>query len=286
MIIRKIGSGIDQPIGSAGALVASSWRRRRARARRRPVLMQTSARLLPNALTILALCAGLTAIRDAIAGRWQNAVIAVLVAAVLDGLDGRIARLLKAQSRFGAELDSLADIASFGIAPALIIYLSALSGLGPFGWAAALIYAVCSALRLARFNATLDTPGPTWSKRFSVGVPAPAAACLALTPLVAGFEMDLTGPVTGPLVALWLVTVAGLMISQIPTLSSKSIRLAPRMFAPALLAISVVGAVFASAPWWTFLMLSVMYLGFIPVTIAWSRRMIAESATSAEVLYE
>ena len=142
--------------------------------------------LIPNIFTLLGLCAGLTAIRMAIEHRWDLAVAALVFAAFLDGIDGRIARLLKAQSRFGAELDSLADFVNFGVAPAIIIYNWALDDLKSMGWIVVLIYAVCAALRLARFNVALErTDQPAWQKSYFVGVPAPAGAIILLLPIYA-----------------------------------------------------------------------------------------------------
>ena len=164
---------------------------RRFRRRQRPTA-QTFNRLVPNIITVGALCAGLTAVRFAIAGKWEFAAIAILVAAVLDALDGTIARLLKAASDFGAELDSLSDVVAFGVAPALIIYFWSLSTIGGFGWAAALFFAVCCALRLARFNSTLETR-PAYAFKFFTGVPAPAGALLSLLPLVLVRETERKG---------------------------------------------------------------------------------------------
>src|SRR5271157_988908 len=133
--------------------------------------------VVPNVVTLLALCAGLTAIRFAIEGRFEIAVLAILFAAVLDGIDGRIARALKGSSRFGAELDSLADFMDFGVAPGLVLYLWSLQQLKTFGWAAVLIFAIAAALRLARFNVMIDDPNkPSWMGRFFTGMPAPAGA--------------------------------------------------------------------------------------------------------------
>jgi len=192
--------------------------RRKHRAR-----SQTFSRLLPNIITVGALCAGLTGVRFAIAEKWEFAMIAILVAAVLDALDGTIARLLKAASDFGAELDSLSDVVAFGVAPALIIYFWSLSDIGGFGWAAALFFAVCCALRLARFNSTMETR-PSYAYNFFTGVPAPGGALLALLPLLVSQDFGdgfFRHPaVTGP----WIVAMALLMVSQVPTYSLKQLR--------------------------------------------------------------
>ena len=183
---------------------------RRFRRKQRPTA-QTFNRLIPNIVTVGALCAGLTGVRFAITEKWEFAMVAILVAAVLDALDGTIARFLKAASNFGAELDSLSDVVAFGVAPGLIIYFWSLSTVGGFGWAAALFFAVCCALRLARFNSTLETR-PAYAYSFFIGVPAPAGALLALLPLVVSqeFGQGFYGhpAVTGP----WIVVVALLMV--------------------------------------------------------------------------
>ncbi|WP_126172574.1 CDP-alcohol phosphatidyltransferase family protein [Altericroceibacterium xinjiangense] len=221
--------------------------------------------VLPNAITAAALCSGLTGIRFAIDGNWSMAVFAILLAGMLDGIDGRIARLLKAQSRFGAELDSLADSLSFGTAPAIVLFLWALHDLPRFGWFASLAFAICCALRLARFNARIDLDDqPHKSAGFLTGVPAPVGAGLAFLPLFlwqATGEAEFRHPV---LVTVWLAIVAFLMISNLPTLSWSSIR--PRRHIR-LEAIALAGLVFAALltePWWTLAVLSIIYLVLMP----------------------
>jgi CDP-diacylglycerol---serine O-phosphatidyltransferase len=224
--------------------------------------------VLPNAITAAALCSGLTGIRFAINGDWRMAVLAIMLAGVLDGIDGRIARLLKAQSRFGAELDSLADSLSFGMAPALVMFLWSLQDLPRFGWFASLAFAICCALRLARFNARIDVEDqPHKSVGFLTGVPAPLGAGLAFLPMylwiATGNEL-FRQPV---LVAIWLVAIAGLMISNLATMSWTSIR--PRR-SIRLEAIALAGLVFAALltePWWTLIGLCVVYLALMPLAI-------------------
>lgn len=224
--------------------------------------------VLPNAITAAALCSGLTGIRFAIDGVWGMAVTAVILAGLLDGIDGRIARLLKAQSRFGAELDSLADSLSFGVAPALILFLWSLQGLPRFGWFAALAFAICCALRLARFNARIDVAEqPHKSVGFLTGVPAPVGAGLAFLPLylwlASGEELFRT-PIV---VALWITAIAALMISNLATLSWTSLR--PHSTVR-LGAIGLAGLLFAALltePWWTLVALSLVYLGLMPLGI-------------------
>jgi len=204
-------------------------RDKRARLRAQRVGGGNMNRLIPNAITVGALCAGLSGIRFAIDGRFEMAVAAIMVAAVLDGLDGRMARLLNGTSKFGAELDSLSDFLSFGVAPAVIVYLWVLSAWGGLGWIVALAYAVCCALRLARFNTMLSEPNqPSWAGHFFTGVPAPAGAGLALMPLMAHFEFG-AGLTDRPwLGALVLALVAFLMVSRLPTFSGKKVHV-PRV---------------------------------------------------------
>jgi CDP-diacylglycerol--serine O-phosphatidyltransferase len=221
--------------------------------------------MLPNAITAAALCSGLTGIRFAIDGAWAYALLAVVLAGVLDGIDGRIARLLNAQSRFGAELDSLADSISFGVAPALILFLWSLTDLPRFGWFAALAFAICCALRLARFNARIDVDDqPHKSAGFLTGVPAPVGAGLAFTPVYLWFETGeplLRHPVV---IALWLALIAALMISNMATLSWASIR-PRRTIRLGLLALSALGfAALLLEPWWTLAAISIAYLALMP----------------------
>jgi CDP-diacylglycerol---serine O-phosphatidyltransferase len=221
--------------------------------------------MLPNAVTAAALCSGLTGIRFAIDAQWTYAIGLVVLAGVLDGIDGRVARLLNAQSRFGAELDSLADSLSFGVAPALILFLWSLNEWERFGWFAALAFAICCALRLARFNARIDADDqPHKSAGFLTGVPAPVGAGLAFLPFYlwigTGYEF-LREPV---LMALWLTLIAVLMISNLPTLSWASLR--PRK-AIRLPLIAFTGLAFAALllePWWTLAAICTAYLVLMP----------------------
>lgn len=227
---------------------------------------QSLNRLIPNALTLLALCAGVTAMRYALDGAWERAVIAVLVAAVLDGLDGRIARALKATSRFGAELDSLSDIVCFGVAPAMVIYLWSLHGAGGFGWALSLLFAVCCALRLARFNIQLDNPvrRPAWMQNYFVGVPAPAAAGLALLPLVLGLQFEVPLFANPVITGLTLIGVSALMVSRIPTFAFKRVKVPGRYVVFVLLGVGTSFAFLISTPWITMAVAGFAYLASIP----------------------
>jgi CDP-diacylglycerol--serine O-phosphatidyltransferase len=191
--------------------------------------------LIPNIFTLLGLCAGLTAIRMAIEHRWDLAVGALVFAAFLDGIDGRIARLLKASSRFGAELDSLADFVNFGVAPGIIIFNWALDDLRSMGWIVVLVYAVCAALRLARFNVALERKDlPAWKSSYFVGVPAPAGALILLLPVYLQ-DLGLHLPRLTPLVLVYTLIVALLMVSRVPTFSGKAIgQKVPREHVPPL----------------------------------------------------
>lgn len=222
--------------------------------------------LVPNAITSGALCCGLTGIRFAIGGDFKSAVLAVILAGMLDGIDGRVARLMKAQSRFGAELDSLSDAISFGVAPALILYLWSLQEVPRFGWLAALALAVCCALRLARFNARIDMADqPHKSAGFLTGVPAPVGAGLAFLPIylwIASGREEFREPVA---IALWITLIAFLMISNLATMSWASLR--PRR-AIRLEVIAVFGLIFAALltePWLTLVGICAVYLALVPV---------------------
>jgi CDP-diacylglycerol--serine O-phosphatidyltransferase len=227
---------------------------------------------MPNAVTALALCFGLTGVRFGIAGEWEKAVGAIVVAGVLDGLDGRVARLLKAESRFGAELDSLSDVIAFGVSPAVILYLWTLQYIPKYGWVVALAHAVCCALRLARFNSQIDTKWqPHKSAGFLTGAPAPAGAAMALLPLILWLalgEADLPR-VQGIfaltyVVAPWTLFVAFLMISDLATYGWGSFRLRREFRLPALLLIGLVGAAMLTAPWATLGVAIILYAAAIP----------------------
>ncbi|HZC38716.1 MAG TPA: phosphatidylcholine/phosphatidylserine synthase [Sphingomicrobium sp.] len=225
--------------------------------------------MIPNMITTLALCFGLTGVSLAIRGEWDKAIGAIVLAGVLDGLDGRIARLLRAQSKFGAELDSLSDNIAFGTAPALILFLWSLQTVPRFGWIAALALAVSCALRLARFNARLDSAEqPHKSAGFNTGVPAPAGAGLAFVPiylwLITGNELFRRWE---PVMA-WTVFVAALMISSLPTYSWSSIRIRRDWRLFALAGVALFGAALIVAPWPTLLALAALYLLMIPVALA------------------
>lgn len=234
---------------------------RRRRFRPIPVRM-----LVPNVITLLAICAGLTAIRLSFEGRNELALAAIVFAAVLDGIDGRIARMIKGQSRFGAELDSLADFVNFGVAPGLILYFWQLHDLKNVGWIAAMIFAISGGLRLARFNATMDDPNkPAFAANYFTGVPAPAGAICVLLPIYLvfiGFD-----PLPAPLVAIYTLAIAFLMVSRLPVYSGKKLggRVAPEMVLPVVVLVVLFIAVLIAYPWHLLSVGSLLYLFSLPV---------------------
>lgn len=248
----------------------------RLRTRRRPRLKPRSINLLiPNLLTMLGLCAGLTAMRFALEGRYGTAAVAIAVAACIDGLDGRIARLLKATSRFGAEFDSLADFLCFGVAPAFILYLWSLQVARGYGFMPCLMFAVCMALRLARFNASIESgPFPSWQSGFFTGVPAPVGAGLALFPLFLGLEGRAMGwtwleqAARHPLVsAIALVATAALLVSTLPVWSGKNFKVPPRLVMPLLVGTGLFAALLVADPWGAFAAAGIMYLAMLPFSV-------------------
>lgn len=225
--------------------------------------------VVPNAVTALALCFGLSAVRFGIDHLWQLALASIVVAGMLDGIDGRIARLLKANTRFGAELDSLSDVIAFGVAPATILYLWALGDAPKFGWTAALSLTVCCALRLARFNANIDVADqPHKSAGFNTGVPAPAGAGLALVPMYLWLTTDIALFREWWVVMPWVVFVAVLMISNLATFNWSSFRLRREWRLAAIATVGLTGAALVTAPWQTLIGISAVYLGLIPFSIA------------------
>jgi len=256
-------------------------RRQRVRVRRRLSGLSVN-RMIPNVLTLLALCAGMTAIRFAIAGNFQAACYAIIAAGVFDGLDGRMARLLKATSRFGAELDSLADFVSFGAAPAAVLYLWTMESLDSVGWAIVLFFAVCCALRLARFNSELTTERPAYAAKFFSGAPAPAGAGLLMLPMFVSFACGDWIARSPYLNAVWISGVALLMVSTLPTVSLKPIRIPHDWVMPSLLGIGVLAGFFMTAPWPTLTVIGIVYTASIPLTIRAYRRAKAAAEASAK----
>ncbi len=243
--------------------------------------------LFPNILTVLALCSGLTSIRFAIGEQWERAVIALVIACFLDGIDGLVARLLHGTTKFGAELDSLCDAISFGMVPAILLYLWALQSAGTIGWALCLLFAVCCVLRLARFNTMVGDPGlPSWAHNYFTGVPAPAAAGLAILPMTLSFYFEagvFNSPVT---VGLFLATVSFLMVSKVPTFSIKRVRV-PRQFAlPMMLLIAAATGFMVTETWATLGLMGLIYLASIPFSIVTFGRLSKRGGPSREELAE
>ena len=255
---------------------------RRRRFRPIPVRM-----LVPNVITLLAICAGLTAIRLSTEGRMELAVAAIVFAAVLDGLDGRVARMIKGQSKFGAELDSLADFVNFGVAPGLILFFWQLHELHNGGWIAAMVFAISGGLRLARFNATMDDPNkPPFAANYFTGVPAPAGAITVLLPIFLAFVSIPKPPAI--LTALYTLMIAFLMVSRLPVFSGKTVRMRvpPEMVLPVFVSVVFFIALLISYPWYILSAGSVLYLLSLPV--GWksyrdhARRAAAQAATPAD----
>jgi len=234
---------------------------RRRRFRPIPVRM-----LVPNVITLLAICAGLTAIRLSTEGRMELAVAAIVFAAVLDGIDGRIARMIKGQSKFGAELDSLADFVNFGVAPGLMLYFWQLHELHNGGWIAAMIFAISGGLRLARFNASMDDPGkPPFASNYFTGVPAPAGAVTALLPIYLAYLGVFTPPAL--LTALYTLLIAFLMVSRLPVYSGKTIRMRvpPELVLPVFVSVIFFIALLIGYPWHVLSVGTVLYLLSLPM---------------------
>ena len=227
--------------------------------------------LLPNLITLLALCSGITSIRLGIEGRFELAVGAIIISIVLDALDGRLARFLKGTSRFGAELDSLADFVNFGVAPAILIYLWSLNELRTKGWVVALVLAICCALRLARFNVALeDDEKPAWAGGFFSGAPAPAGAGLALAPMYLGFLGYIDNGHTYALfIAPYTVLVAVLMVSRVPTYSGKTMgsRVRRDLVLPILVCAVLAFILLIAFPWETLTVIALIYLLMIPFSL-------------------
>jgi len=237
-------------------------RPRPRRFRRVPVRM-----LAPNFVTIVALCAGLTAIRMAFENRYGLALAAIVFAAILDGIDGRLARLLKGTSRFGAELDSLADFVNFGVAPALILYFWGLHDLKSGGWIAAMAFAICAGLRLARFNVMSDDPDrPAWVANFFVGVPAPAGAIIVLLPIYAAFLGLPRSQFLTWATLVYTLAVAWLLVSRLPVFSGKRIgtRVPPEMVGPLVMVLVLSAALLIAYPWILLTIGTLAYLASLP----------------------
>ena len=252
---------------------------------RKPRRLQTLSfnRMIPNILTLMALSAGLTAMRFAIQERWEYAVLAILAAAILDTLDGRVARLLKGASKFGAELDSLSDFACFGVAPAMMLYLWAMQDAGRIGWILVMLFTMCMGLRLARFNvAKDDVNAPAWKAYFFTGVPAPAGAGLVLLPMVLSFLVGEDYLRTPWIAAAFLFVVGGLLVSAIPTYSFKKLVIPRQRVMPTLLGVAGLAAFAVSIPWVTLAGALFLYLGTIPFSV-WAHHRYKSGETEPEI---
>ncbi|EHM02216.1 putative CDP-diacylglycerol-serine O-phosphatidyltransferase [Acetobacteraceae bacterium AT-5844] len=253
-------------------------RRFRFAPRRRPRFQgQSFNKLIPNIMTMLGLCAGLLAMRFALTERWEQAAALIIVAAVIDGLDGRLARLLKATSRFGAEFDSLSDFLSFGVAPAMILYMWTMESWRGIGFVPCVLFAVCMSLRLARFNAALDVglaPKPAYAQSFFTGVPAPAGAGLALFPMFLSLAFEGWGwssmahavrhpAFVGPL----LVVVALMLVSTLPTWSFKNFKVRREVVLPLLISVGAYAALLVGEPWAALAAAGLIYIGMLPFSI-------------------
>ena len=275
------------PDGTSRRLLLGDTRMRRLRSRLRPRAAgrfggPSFNRIVPNLLTMLGLCAGLTAIRFALEARFGSAAVAITVAGAIDGLDGRLARLLKATTRFGAEFDSLSDFLCFGVAPAFVIYVWSLQAARGFGFVPCLMFAVCTALRLARFNAELETPAvrASYAGGFSTGVPAPAGAGLALFPLFLGLEGHamqwpwLIGAARSPVVcAAILIGSSVLLVSTLPVWNFKNVKIPYDYILPLLLGTGLFAALLVADPWSALATAGALYLGMLPFSVRSYRRL-------------
>lgn len=232
--------------------------------------------IAPNLVTLLGLCAGLTAIRMAIEGRMELAVILIVIAAALDGVDGRVARFLKGSTKFGAELDSLTDFVSFGVAPAILLFMWGLQDFRSIGWIASLVFAICVALRLARFNAALENPStPAWHARFFTGIPAPSGAIIGMLPIYLSFLGISANDTIQVTVILYVLAIGLLMVSSVPTYSGKTFGhgVAPEWVVPIIIAIIMLVALLVTYTWWFLTIGTVIYLTFIPISWRSYRRL-------------
>lgn len=224
-------------------------------------------KFIPNILTLTALCAGLSAVQFALKGRWETSLILIFIAMVFDGMDGRVARLLNSASKFGAELDSLADFCNFGVVPGMVIYVHSLQYLGRLGWPAVLIYSICMVLRLARFNTLLDQNTPS---KYFTGVSAPFGALLALLPIILQLhESDWALP--AGIYAMWLLIVSSLLVCRLPTFSFKQSHVQKTWIIPIFVLVAFIAAGFVAYPWMTLFCIGAIYTASLPVSY-WVQR--------------
>ncbi|QBK32283.1 CDP-diacylglycerol--serine O-phosphatidyltransferase [Roseitalea porphyridii] len=231
--------------------------------------------VVPNIITVLAICAGLSAVRMAFEERFDVAIGLVLLAAVLDGLDGRMARLVKGTSRFGAEMDSLADAVNFGVVPALVLYIFVLDEAAQFGWIAALLYVIACTLRLARFNVMAgDSNRPRWQQAYFVGIPAPGGALVVLLPVYLGFLGFSPGWFTASVVSVFTIVIGFLMVSNLPVWSGKTLgaRVPRTAVMPLILTVVLYVAALANFTWSTLTLSAIAYLCFLPFSVRLWRR--------------
>ncbi len=262
---RRLTAAMAEPAGACYMYRAMLIDRRDPEMRRRRFRPIPVRMLVPNIITLLAICAGLTAIRLSIEGRMELAVAAIVFAAVLDGIDGRVARMIKGQSKFGAELDSLADFVNFGVAPGLMLYFWQLHELHNGGWIAAMVFAISGGLRLARFNATMDDPNkPAYAANYFTGVPAPMGAILVLLPIYLAF-LGLPKP-PAMLTAGYTLLIGFLMISRLPVFSGKTVRMRvpPEMVLPVFVSVVFFIALLIGYPWYILSAGTVLYLLSLP----------------------
>lgn len=228
------------------------------------------AAMIPNMTTLMALCSGLSSVRFALIERWDLCIFAILLAAFLDAMDGRLARLLNSSSRMGVELDSLADLINFGAAPAIVMYLFILNQWGAYGWSISLFYTCCMALRLARFNtlALDDEEKPAWQQGFFVGVPAPAAAFLALFPLALDlhFEAFSKNGTSAFFIGLWMLIIGALKVSPLPTFSIKRLHIKRKAILPLFLGFALFVSLTLSAPWIAYCLMGIVYVATFPLS--------------------
>lgn len=238
--------------------------------------------ILPNMTTLFAMCCGLTAIRFGLLGMWKYSILCIMLSAILDAMDGRLARYLKISSRFGAELDSFSDFLSFGVAPSIIIYIKYLKPWGEIGWVISVFFTMCMALRLARFNVmSLDEAQPVWKSSFFTGVPAPLGGFLALYPIILSytFHEDLISPA---IAAFFLIITGSLMVSQIPTFSLKKLTFKPSVVLPFILFSFITVGLLFSYPWKMLSLVGIVYFASIPISIRKFKKLEKLEASKAE----
>ena len=242
----------------------------------------TLVQLLPNMLTVTAICAGMTAIRFGLQGNYELAVQLILLAAILDGLDGRLARALGSDSKMGAELDSLADFLNFGVAPGMLLYVWALEDTRQLGWLAVLVYAVCAVTRLARFNVARKAENGSVESAYFIGIPSPAGAILVMLPMYASFAFDSIQIVPDVILAGYIALVGMLMIGRFPVWSFKTTQISQRRVKVFLVGFAAIGAAVAIYTWIALVVLSLIYIGAVVWMLPASRRALAQSRNKAD----